>query len=107
MEIRPLPLILKTPRKPGNRFAPLLAGIHKKLQTIYRALVRRTLRRPKSLVLVESSALGDRRFVTVVEFEGQRFLIGSSPSSVSLLARLPDAAPGSGAAIAAIDGEER
>jgi flagellar biogenesis protein FliO len=44
------------------------------------------------LVVSETVALGDRRFVSVIKFEGQRFLIGSSASSVTLLARLPDAA---------------
>jgi flagellar biogenesis protein FliO len=31
----------------------------------------------------------------VIQFEEQRFLIGSSPASVTLLSRLPDASPGS------------
>ena len=47
---------------------------------------------PKFLLVSETSALGDRRFVAVVQFERQRFLIGSSPFSVTLLARLSDAA---------------
>jgi flagellar biogenesis protein FliO len=55
------------------------------------ALVRR-LRRPRlrQLRLRESLALGERRFVAVVEFEQQRFLIGGTSSSVALLSQLPD-----------------
>jgi|ERR1700722_8427397 flagellar biosynthesis protein FliO len=48
------------------------------------------------LVVRESAALGDRRFVSVIQFECQRFLIGCSPSSVTLLAQLPDALPDGG-----------
>jgi hypothetical protein len=47
-------------------------------------------RKPKALAIRESATLGDRRFVSVIQFERQRFLIGSSPSSVTLLAQLPD-----------------
>jgi flagellar biogenesis protein FliO len=45
----------------------------------------------KTLLVRETAALGDRRFVSVIQFERQRFLIASSPSSVTLLARLPEA----------------
>lgn len=48
-------------------------------------------RPPRRLRLCESLALGERRFLAVVEFERQRFLIGGTPSSVALLAHLPDA----------------
>jgi hypothetical protein len=47
-------------------------------------------RKPKSLSVRETASLGDRRFVSVVQFERQRFLIGSSPSSITLLSHLPD-----------------
>jgi hypothetical protein len=46
--------------------------------------------RHKALAVRETAVLGDRRFVSVIQFERQRFLIGSSPSSVTLLAQLPD-----------------
>lgn len=46
----------------------------------------------KALSVCETAAIGDRRFVSVVQFERQRFLIGSSASSVTLLALLPDEA---------------
>lgn len=40
----------------------------------------------------ESLSLGEKRFVAVVEFETQQFLIGGGPASVSLLARLGETA---------------
>ena len=77
-----------------RRLAKTLGRVRRVFGSFWRGLVTRARRAPKTLVLLESSALGDRRFAAVVQFERQRFLIGSSPSSVSLLARLPDADPG-------------
>jgi flagellar biogenesis protein FliO len=54
------------------------------------SLVRRAGSKRKTLAVRETAALGDRRFVSVIQFERQRFLIGSSPSSVTMLAQLPD-----------------
>ncbi len=49
-----------------------------------------TSRRPaKRLRLGESLSLGDRRFVAVVEFEEERFLVGGTSASLVLLSRLP------------------
>jgi flagellar biogenesis protein FliO len=45
----------------------------------------------RALVVKETASLGERRFVAVVQFERQRFLVGASPGSVALLAQLPDA----------------
>ena|SRR5271157_4113040 len=47
--------------------------------------VRKT---PRRLRLCESLALGEKRFVAVIEFETQRFLVGGGAASVNLLARL-------------------
>jgi hypothetical protein len=52
-------------------------------------------RKRKTLSVRETAALGDRRFVSVIQFERQRFLIGSSPTSVTLLSQLPDGSPSS------------
>jgi flagellar biogenesis protein FliO len=41
--------------------------------------------------LCESLALGERRFVAVIEFEQARFLVGGTASSLVLLARLGEA----------------
>jgi hypothetical protein len=45
-------------------------------------------RRPRQLRLRESLALGNHRFVAVVEYEQFRFLLGGTPGSLVLLARL-------------------
>lgn len=45
----------------------------------------------KTLSVSATAALGDRRFISVIQFERQRFLVASSPSSVTLLSHLPDA----------------
>jgi hypothetical protein len=68
------------------------------LRTFCRTVIRKSLagglrirRVRKQLSVRETTALGDRRFVSVIQFERRRFLIGSSPSSITLLSRLPDA----------------
>jgi len=58
--------------------------------SIWRSLVRRAASKRKTLSVRETAALGDRRFVSVIQFERQRFLIASSPSAVTLLSQLPD-----------------
>ena len=45
-------------------------------------------RAPRNLRLCESVSLGEKRVVAVVQYETQRFLIGGSAHSVTLLARL-------------------
>jgi len=45
-------------------------------------------RLPRQLCLRETLALGERRFVAVVEFERRKFLIGGTGSSLSMLANL-------------------
>jgi len=51
--------------------------------------VRRAVQRLK---VDEVASLGEKRFVAVVHFENERFLIGGSGSSVCLLAKLKQAA---------------
>lgn len=93
------PLSLVVPGKPGSAFlsawraarASAKNALRTKSAVLWRMLVARARPRSKSLALVESSSLGDRRFVSVIQFEQRRYLIGSSPASVTLLARLPDA----------------
>jgi uncharacterized protein YjbI with pentapeptide repeats len=48
-------------------------------------------RRSRRLRLCESLPLGERRFVAVVQFERSRFLVGGTPGSLVLLARLENA----------------
>ena len=43
---------------------------------------------PRRLRLAETLPLGERRFVAVLEFERERFLLGGTASSLVLLTRL-------------------
>ena len=52
---------------------------------------------PRALSIRETASLGERRLVAVVHVGPQRFLVGASPSSVTLLAQLPDEYSGTGA----------
>jgi flagellar biogenesis protein FliO len=45
----------------------------------------------KNLRICETLSFGEKRFVAVVQVDEERFLIGGSSSSVSLLTRLPEA----------------
>lgn len=67
----------------ASRVKLAIASLWKRAQR----LARRT---PKRLRLCESLALGERRFVAVVEFEGARFLLGGTATSLVLLSRLTD-----------------
>ena len=54
------------------------------------ALVRSWRSHPsRQLYLRETLALGERRFIAVVEFERQKFLIAGTGSSVAMLTALP------------------
>jgi flagellar biogenesis protein FliO len=67
--------------------APAFGGV----RVLLRWLAQRASGKRKALSVTATAALGDRRFVSVIQFEEQRFLIGSSPASVTLLSQLPDA----------------
>ncbi len=47
-------------------------------------------RSPRRLRLCESLSLGEKRFIAVVQFDAQQFLVGGGSHGVSLLARLGD-----------------
>jgi flagellar biogenesis protein FliO len=49
------------------------------------------------LRLTETLSLGEKRFLAVVQFQQQEFLVGGTGNSIALLARLdaPRMAPGS------------
>ena len=49
---------------------------------------QRARRRAGRLRLVDSLALGERRFAGILEIEGRRFLIGTTPQAVTLLGEL-------------------
>ncbi len=61
-----------------------------RLKVLWRFVVSRAGSKRKALLVRETAALGERRFVSVIQFERQRFLVGSSASTVTLLAQLPD-----------------
>jgi len=50
----------------------------------------------RQLRLRETLALGERRFIAVVEFERQKFLIAGTGSSVAMLTALPSAGSAEG-----------
>ncbi|MGB8011179.1 MAG: flagellar biosynthetic protein FliO [Terriglobales bacterium] len=84
-QIPPRPLLA------APRFWALAA---ERLGVLWRSVLRRTGSRNKTLAVRETVALGDRRFVSVIQFESQRFLIGSGPSAITLLASLTDVSTG-------------
>ena len=45
-------------------------------------------RHPRRLRVRETLSLGEKRFVAVIEYEGQELLVGGSGNSFALLARL-------------------
>ena len=55
------------------------AGVHKSLKR------RKSARR---LRLSETLSLGEKRFLAVVQFQQQEFLVGGTGNSIALLARL-------------------
>jgi len=60
---------------------------------LWKSLLCRAGSKRKTLSVRETAALGDRRFVSVIQFEHKRFLIGSSPAAITLLSQLPDESP--------------
>jgi flagellar biogenesis protein FliO len=49
-------------------------------------------RKTRRLRVCETLSLGDRRFLAVIEFDRQEFLVGGSGNSFELLARLHEGA---------------
>ncbi len=45
-------------------------------------------RKDRSLRLCETLPLGERKYLALVQVEGERFLVGAAGNSISLLARL-------------------
>ena len=58
---------------------------------LWERVLRLGRRTPRRLRLCESLPLGERRFVAVVEFDRERFLLGGTTSSLVLLSRLEKA----------------
>jgi flagellar biogenesis protein FliO len=68
----------------------VLADLKLEVRSVISKLSRyvRVQPKKKNLVLCETVSLGEKRFVAVVQFENERFLVGGSNASVSLLSRL-------------------
>lgn len=64
----------------------ILAYLVRGLRDMPQAMVGR--RREKRLRLRETLSLGERRFLAVVEFDQQEFLVGGTGSSLALLTRV-------------------
>jgi transcriptional regulator of heat shock response len=78
---------LKKFRKSLNR---IVADLTQELSSLF-SKVRRYVRvqpKKKNLLVCETVSLGEKRFVAVVQFENERFLVGGSNASISLLSRL-------------------
>lgn len=67
--------------------AAWLVILRKFWQSARRAI---TVRKARRLRVCETLSLGDRRFLAVIEFDRQEFLVGGSGNSLELLARLHD-----------------
>jgi hypothetical protein len=76
-------MVTATLRIPAGGVRGWVAGLWERVLLLSR-------RAPKRLRLCESLALGERRFVAVVEFDAARFLVGGTASSLVLLSRLED-----------------
>jgi hypothetical protein len=73
-----------SPRVPIEQRFSALARTWKKLHNRYK-----TDQTTRKLRVCESTQLGDKKFVAVIQVDGQRFLIGATGTSISLLATLP------------------
>jgi flagellar biogenesis protein FliO len=72
--------------KPDSLFGKILAGA----ALMFRFGQQFTAgRRERKMRLCETLSLGERRFLALVLVEQQKFLVGGSGNSVTLLARLP------------------
>ena len=63
----------------GRLFSTLATRVHRGLER------RRSARR---LRLAETLSLGEKRFLAVVQFQQQEFLVGGTGNSIALLAKL-------------------
>lgn len=68
----------------------LLVAIGNRVSSFYRRVNTRS--KERRLRVCESISLGEKRFVAVVQFETQQFLIGGGAQSVNLLTRLGESA---------------
>jgi flagellar biogenesis protein FliO len=77
----------------ADRGQILLARIWRPFQWMLQRVTVKQAR--KNLKVCENISLGEKRFVAVIQVDEERFLIGGSSSSVSLLTRLQEQKSGS------------
>ena len=74
--------------RPGHGSQAIGFRISSALQWVLRQV--RAKQAGKNLRVCETVSLGEKRFVAVVQVDGERFLIGGASTSVSLLTRLQE-----------------
>lgn len=79
----------------GGAFGRFLAELGRAFRKT--PLARLRIRRTRRLRLRETLSLGERRLVAIVECDEREFLVGATGQTISLLARLGDAAAASNA----------
>ena len=78
---------------PQPWFAPLTPRLRRAAKTLWKYLQGTSdlpllKRRGRRLRVSETLSLGDKRFVSILEVDGQSFLVGGSGASLALLATL-------------------
>jgi Flagellar biosynthesis protein, FliO len=77
--------LVRKPRNPTRVWSWCIAGWNLLKKNSKALLTRQATRR---LRLAETLALGEKQFVSIVEVDGEQFLLGSSATSLVLLAKL-------------------
>ena len=87
------PCVVNPAMVPGSRLPR--SGWGERCLAILRRITARVIilqRRPaRRLRICETLSLGEKRFVAVIRFERQQFLVGGTSNSVAVLARLGQA----------------
>ncbi len=78
----------RTITKSNLSLAALRSGLWSRIAQALSAI--RVRKAPRQLRVCESVSLGEKRIVAVIQYEGQRFLVGGGAGAVNLLARLGD-----------------
>ena len=71
---------------PGRTWSATLLQAWKWLTRHSRGVLARGV--PRRLKVAETVSLGEKRFVSILQVDGEQFLVGGSPSNVVLLAKL-------------------
>lgn len=72
--------------EPGRTCSAVLLQAWKWLTRHSRGVLARGM--PRRLKVAETVSLGEKRFVSILQVDGEQFLVGGSPSNVVLLAKL-------------------